>query len=555
MNTMEKPIVIGYKDSLDKVLARGDESFVVISSCVELLRHLEYEADLRYYSGKFKKIIVRHVKDGADWYVLYRKILLIEAPFLFSSFLLYVEIDRPARERFYMPRRKQLKTIVDALQDLNDNKLDELFISQPPRTGKTTLVLFFLVWVAGKNTEQSILYSAYSDVITKAMYDGFIEVLGDSYTYKIKDVFPDLNIASTNSKTETIDLGRVKRYKTLTCRSLYGTLNGACDCNGYLISDDLIGGIEEALNKDRMMGAWSKVVNNLIPRAKMSAKKLWIGTRWSLVDPIGLRLDYLENEESRVRYKVVNIPALDENDESNFDYEYNVGFDSEYYKELRAQFERNNDMASWNAQYAGDPIEREGALFETEDMKYYNGEVTAPVYKKYMAVDVAFGGGDYVSAPIAWETEDGESYIVDWVFDKGDKTITRPLLVDAIMRNEVTDVTFEKNNGGGEYGEWVENELRDRGYRCTIRYAYAPTTKRKEQRIFELSPEIRQFWFRKNGCRSKMYQLAMNNLLSFKLLGKNKNDDAPDSLAQLAMKRNSFIKKRVVVMDRRTLGF
>ena len=546
---------IKYVDAIERALRK--KTLSAIGNGVELLLHIEDVKVMLNWSDELRHVIVEHIRDGAEWYGLYNKILLINAKHRFDDFMMYIEMGRPAKERFYMPRRKWLKPIVDAMQELADDELDELFISQPPRTGKSSLILFFLLWQMGRNPEQSMLYSAYSDIITKAMYNGILEVIEDGDTYRFMDVFPEFKIARTNSKDETIDIKRAKRYPTVTCRSLYGTLNGACDANGYIVMDDLIGGIEEALNKDRMMGAWSKVTNNLLRRAKETCKLLWVGTRWSIVDPTGMRLDFLENDPKarNVRYKIINVPALDENDESNFDYQYGVGFSTEYYQRERAQFERNNDMASWLAQFMGEPIEREGALFESGDMHYFNGEIAdADIIKRYMAVDVAWGGGDYTSAPVAYDTDD-TTYIADWYFSNGDKYITRPQIVECIIRNKVTDVTFESNNGGSEYGEWVDTELKNRGYRCTIRYARAPSNKAKEMRIYEIAPEIRDCYFVQNGKRTKEYQLAMNNLFSFKMVGKNKHDDAPDSLAQLINKRNIGLRKTVQIFKRSQLGF
>ena len=199
-------------------------------------------------------------------------------------------------------------------------------------THNTTLLMFFITWVMGRDSERSNLYSAYSDTITSAFYNGILEILNDPTTYLWRDVFPSAKIASTNSKNETININRNKRYASLTCRSLYGTLNGSTDADGMLISDDLLSGIEEALNKDRLVTVWGKVDNNLLSRAKGSAKILWCGTRWSLTDPIGLRIDTISNNSNFAsrRFKIINMPALDENDESNFDYAYGVGFTTEF---------------------------------------------------------------------------------------------------------------------------------------------------------------------------------------------------------------------------------
>lgn len=210
----------------------------------------------------------------------------------------------------------------------------------------------------GRNPEKSNLYSAFSDTITQAFYNGILEIITDDNTYLWHDVFPDVNIVATNAAMETLDLKRKKRYPSLTSRSLYGTLNGACDCNGILVSDDLIGGIEEALNKNRLDGTWSKVDNNLLPRAKENVNGiLWIGTRWSLADPIGRRMELLQTSAAFAnrKYKIINLPALNDKDESNFNYDYGVGFSTEYYRARRASFEANNDMASFWHNTKGNP--------------------------------------------------------------------------------------------------------------------------------------------------------------------------------------------------------
>ena len=284
-----------------------------------------------------------------------------------------------------------------------------------------------------------------------------------------------------------------------------------------------------------------KVDNNLIPRAKENAKRLWVGTRWSMVDPAGVRMDLLINDPTyaTVRYKIINIPALDpETDESNFDYQYGVGFSTEYYRQRRASFERNNDIASWNAQYMGEPIERDGTLFAPEDLRYYNGILPdGEPDRIFMACDPAFGGGDFVSAPVAFQY-DNDVFIHDLVFNAGDKKITRPMVVELVLRNKVQAAQFEANNGGEEYQEWVEARLKEKGYRLNITSKRAQTTKKKELRIFDKAPEIREFYFLEQGKRSKEYSQFMMNLFSFKITGKNKNDDAPDSLAMLVEMRD-----------------
>lgn len=469
---------------------------------------------------------------------LQKQVLTRVAPYDFDSYMIALEWNREPEERFYLPRRRTIKQLADAIQELAEDKLDELFISQPPRTGKTSLLMFAVTWLVGRDPERSNLYSAYSDYITNAFYNGCLEIIADKVTYRWGEIFPGKAVTDTNSKEEYFNIERKKRYASMTCRSLYGTLNGACDCNGFLIADDLIGTIEEALNKDRLVSAWSKVDNNLLPRAKQNAKILWCGTRWSLADPIGVRRELVTHSDkfANRRVKIISLPALNENGESNFDYDYGVGFDTEYYEARRASFEHNNDMASWLAQYQGEPIERSGALFEPDEMNYYNGELPEDenLVRKFMVIDPAFGGGDFTAGPVCYQYTDGSVYIADVVYSNAEKGVTQKLIVDAVMQHGITAIRFECNRMTMSYKEEVENKLKDRGIRINLMTKAAPNNQAKEARIMDKAETIRGFYFLDENKRSKAYQEFIINVFSFKLVGKNKHDDAPDSLAMAA---------------------
>lgn len=509
-------------------MARAEKDYELVKKVRELS-----------YKGAFG---AEHQK---DFYDLNMKTYLYGAQDYFEDYLVFLEWNREPKEKFYIPRRRIMSKVAEQLQRLEDDELDELFLQEPPRVGKSTMIMFFLTWIMGKHPESSNLYVAFSDTITRALYNGVMEVITDPMTYNWSKVFPTATIADTNSKDETVNISRKKRYPTLTARSLYGTLNGACDCNGYLISDDLLSGIEEAMNPVRLDTAWNHVDNNMVTRAKAGAKKLWCGTMWSIADPISRRKDFLEAEGNRygIRYYFLNLPALNEQDESNFDYDFGVGFDTNYYKQRRASFEKNNDMASWLAQYQQSPIERQGTLFEPAFMRYYNGELPEGEPDRiFMACDIAWGGGDFLSAPICYQYGD-DVYVHDVIFNDGDKFVTRPIVIDRILKHKVNAAQFEANNGGSEYCEYVTNELKNKGYRLNIRAIPAPTNKKKEQRIFDKAPEIREMYFLDTEHRSKEYTKFMQNVFSFTVTGKNKNDDAADSLAMaIDVLNKSFYK-------------
>ena len=286
---------------------------------------------------------------------LLKRTYLYTAKELFSDYMIYLEWNRPPEERFFLPRISVMGKIAREIQKLADDELDELFFSLPPRVGKTTLIMFLMTWLIGRDSERSNLYSAFSDKITSSFYNGVLEVIRDPHTYTWNEIFPQQQIVQTNGKDETLNIDRAKRYPSLTARSLYGTLNGSCDCNGFMIADDLLGGIEEAMSPDRLLSAWEKTDNNLIPRCKEQAKLCWVGTRWAENDPIGKRLNTLQSDGrfANRRFEVINTPAINEKGESNFQYAYGVGFSTEFYQMRKASFEQNDDTASWDAQYMG----------------------------------------------------------------------------------------------------------------------------------------------------------------------------------------------------------
>lgn len=466
----------------------------------------------------------------------YYGILLLEAKYKLDSFCIYIEKNRPVRERFYLPRRDTLIKVVNELQRLEDDELDELFLHMPPRTGKSQIMTMYSAWHCGRDPEISNLYITYKEGLGGAYLGGVMEIITDP-TYCYHDVFPLITIASTDAKNNKIDLCRKKKYKTLSGKGLESGINGEYDAKGIIIFDDILEGVQDVLNTETLRRKQIVFENNAMSRKKEKCKLIFNGTIWSLHDIYMDRLDFLENNPmaSYIRWSVLKIPALNENDESNFDYKYGVGYSTRYYKSLRSKFEENDDMAGWMAQYQQEPIERDGAVFNQANMHFYNGVLPEEgLYRICAACDVALGGADFLSFPVAYMYENGDVYIHDVVFDNSEKNITQPKVVRAIEKNAVGSAFFEANQGGEGYKDDIDRELKKKGIKINLQSKYAPTNKRKEQRIYDKAPTIRQWYFRDAGCRDAEYRKFMTNLYSFTMNGKKKHEDAADSLATLA---------------------
>ena len=473
----------------------------------------------------------------------YYDMLLLESHYLFESFMLYMERKRPPWERFYMPRINPLRQVAQLIQDLYDDKLDEGMIFCPGRIGKTQIVKMGNLWFGSNRPERSNLYSAYSDKITSRYYDGIKEMITDP-TYTYHEIYPENTINGlTDGNDHTIDINRKKTYPTFTMRSIYGTLNGACDCDGLGIYDDLFSGIDEALSEDRQNTVWDKFDNNFMPRIKPGkAKLLGIGTRWAPRDVQGRRLELLSNnpEYAGIRHREIIIPALNENNESNFDYPYKLGYSTLDYKRRMASFENNDDMASWLAQYQQEPIERKGQMFNVDNMNFFNPAEIEGIRpdRIFAANDPAYGGGDFVSMPICYEI-DGEFYIPDVVYNDGDKEITIPEVTSRMeshldkFPNKTAEVHFEETKTTKAYREECEKIWKTDGYPINTSHDPADNKTAKMDRIKNHAPDIRKLHFVDMRYQTKEYRKYFQNILSCTYDGKMKHDDGVDSTAQL----------------------
>lgn len=463
----------------------------------------------------------------------------------FESFLIAMEWDRAPESRFYEPRRLRLQPVVRNLQRLADGELDVLAVSMPPRVGKTTLGLLFITWLAGKNYDKAILSAGYSGALVNSFYDGCTEFL-TSAEYRFLDIFPEAPLVASSAKNLTLDLGNRRRYKTLTFRSIDGTVTGATEASCLLYLDDLVSGIEEAMNINRLENLWAKVSSDMLQRKKNGIPMLIIGTRWSIHDPLGkIEAKY----EGDPRACFMKLPAVEDDGSSNFHYEYNVGYDTSHYANLKAM----TDRVTWECVYMQNPIERDGLVF-TELDRFFDLSQDPPD-DIFFWVDVAFGGNDYLSMPIAYQWGD-DVYIVDCVFMKGDYKITEPIVAGKIMSHGCRRGTFEANNGGDFYARDVMDILKKHDYKCNITSTRAPTNMNKLTRIIQHAPAIKEWLFRDKSLYSQeeMYGVMMNQLTSFVQTGNNKNDDAADSMAGLATMQRKLSIQRPVFIDRRIVG-
>lgn len=477
-----------------------------------------------------------------------RKCYFLAARHNFDDFMIAMEWRREPQARFWLPRRKVLEGkhhIATKIQEFMDDP-EALFLgfSQPPGTGKTTIIKFLLAYIIGREPKSANMYISYSDGMTKMLLDSVRSMLTDTAEYCFHEIFPGLGTPDVSAEYKTVSYRRAGDFPTLGLVSLSGSVTGRTRANRFLVTDDLVKNKEEARSPERLEKLFSDYTATLTTRMIGDhVKQIMLGTRWSSYDPLG-RMQ--EEHTDDPRYTFISIPVWDENEVSNFEYDHPDRYTTEKIRDIRDTI----DSADFECLFMQHGIEKEGLAFPADGLRYYNGVLPDGEPDNICFVnDVAWGGGDSLSMPIAYVYGD-DVYIHDWIFDRRDKSVTKPRVIGKILQHKVKMGQTEANNGGEEYSDDVYRILRtEYGYSINMTHKKAPTTMAKLTRIEQHAPTIRNFYFRDSNCRDDDYRKAMNELTSFSFTSKNLHDDAADSMAMLAA--YAFDRSRIVTVARR----
>jgi hypothetical protein len=466
------------------------------------------------------------------------EVLLLEAQNkIVDSYFQYIEKKREPKDRFYMPRRKQLIKIglVDALQGMIDDKYDILCVSLVPGAGKSTIEKFFHSAVAGWFPKDYSLFYSHSGDITRMYYDGVYDIVTNDDDYAWHDIFPNLSVTSTNAKMEQFNIGKYKPFPSVQCTSVGSKNAGKVRASKFLLVDDMIGGIEEALNPTILDKLWDKYAVDARQRKTQDTdgkpcKEIHIATRWSVHDVIGrIQNMYIGNP----RVKTISVPDVDPvTGESNFDYEYG-GFTKEFFADQQLLM----DEISYRCLYKQEPIEREGLLFPDDKIRRYfnlpHGEpeiITAQC-------DTKGKGTDYFVMPILQKYGE-DYYCIDCVCDNtADYEMQYENASNTLVNNQVQECEFERNAGGDRVAMEVNKRVENKGWICNI--TDVPTETNKEARIFQCSNWILQHIIFKDQSLYKPnepYGVMVSLLKRYSVTGKKQLDDVPDVFSNFALR-------------------
>lgn len=475
-------------------------------------------------------------KDGLKWS---RRSYMLTARDSFDDFMTAMEWDRNRKSRFWLPRRKILEGKFGICTEIEkfmaEKKGKKLTLSTPPGCGKSTLIKFLMCYIMGKFPDSKNIYCSYSDGMVKLMMDAVLDMT-TSEEYNYQEIF-SLGAPTKSQEYNTIGYRRRGDAQTFSLVSIGGSITGRTRADKFMITDDLVKNAEEARSPERLETLYANYTDTISTRQiGNEVKEIMLGTIWSIYDPISREKIRYEGEPG---YHFMAFPVCDEEGHSNFHYEC----EDCYTDEKIAQIKERLDPVTFSCLYMQRGIQKEGMPFTAEQLTWYDGVLPdGEPDSIYAFCDVAFGGGDSLSMPIAYQYGN-DVFIHDVVFNRRDKSVTVPIVANRLKQHGVRKVRFEANVGGQSYADEVSEAVKKIDYACNITSKKAPNTMSKLSKIEQFQQNIREIYFRRDKERGREYDMFINELEVFSFTQKNLHDDAADSLAGLCdMRYNGSAK-------------
>lgn len=477
---------------------------------------------------KFRQGQIALTKMGkGESYEYLRRSYFMTAQDYFDDFCIAMEWERRPKERFYLPRRKQLLKVTKELQRLTDDEIDILCVSMPPGVGKSGLAQFYIDFLVGRDPNGGNLIASHNTAFLRGQYEETLRELDPYGEYCWNEIFKGREVVRTNAQDLKIDVNKAKRFSSFQYRSIQGGNAGLARAEypGILYCDDIIEGIEEAMSEERLETKWRKFNTDLVQRILGKPRMLVIMTRWSVRDIIG-RLENEYRDDPRAVF--LTMPAVDERGNSNFDYGGKIGYSTKDFKKIRDMME----PAAWAALYMNEPIERGGILYQPDELQRFFDLPNEDPDAIWAVCDTKNKGDDYFVMPIAEQYGD-KFYITKIVCDNKTPEVVEPRLVDALVNNGVKMARFESNSAGGRIASNVQDKVNERGGITKIVTKYS--TANKDTRIIVDSAFVKEhFLFLDPDKYDAEYRLAMQFMTTYSMTGKNRHDDVPDAMSMLA---------------------
>ena len=489
----------------------------------------------------FRKKVTKAAQKGKEVTPLVRKSYFLTASEKFRDYLIAVEWDRPYSQKFFLPRATYMDKIgiVDAYQQIYDGELDVLCNSLVKRAGKSQLEINFVNFLSGNSPLKASLIEGAGDALVESFYKGILEYLTDPQ-YSYYEIFPEVSLVETNAKMHTLNLCEKSRFPTVMCRSIDSTQVGLSEATNAIILDDCVQGREEAMNRSLLDKKWDIINGDVLGRALEGTPLIASGTRYSLYDVIG----HIQDKYKNARIKIIEVPALDENDNSNYVY-FNPKLGREIFTTDYFRAERDSLPAEiWESEFQQQPFEAKGLLYPINELKRYEKLPDKDPDTIIAVCDTKEKGEDYLCMPICYVYGD-DAFIEDVVFTKAPPVHSKPMCANMLIKHNVIKCTFESNLAGESFA----NDVNDMVKGCTIRTKRTITN--KATRIEDSSDYVlKHLHFKQEYPLNSQYAEFIKSLTSYTREGRNAHDDAADAISLLVFSLKTFRPNILKVKER-----
>lgn len=440
---------------------------------------------------------------------------------------------------FFKPDRIYLKTLCDILQKLYDGKLflpsgnpaKKLMIAMPPRHGKTRTLTKYSAWVLGQNPKNSTIVAAYNDSLalefSKFTRDEIRRERNDIWDIIYPDVFPGTRIRrGSSSMKQWAVAGAHFSYKGT---GINGTVTGIG--GDILLIDDPVKDAETAFNENALDRLWLWYTGTWLSRKEPNAIEIINHTPWSKKDISGRILD----SEDAKNWYILSMPAcIDEKEKKMLCSEI---LSYEEYCERRSRMEPIVFAANYDMQR----LDKKGLMyreFTTYD-KLPDFENDYEHQGKYMITDTAAQGEDYLCSIYGYAVNE-YFYVIDVDYTQEDIDVTEEEAAEKIVKYKINTADIESNSAGHSWAYHVQKICKEKWKWHGCSFIEQPQTKNKEARIFTHNREVNRRLIFPHDWRHRWPDFY-HAVMTYSKEGKNKHDDAPDTMTRVVEFLDQFV--------------
>jgi len=440
------------------------------------------------------------------------------------------EYCRTLSPDYYQEDREHLKTLCDTLQAFHQKELykpdgtyyTKLIIELPPQHGKSRTLTNFCSWILGHNNEERIITGSFNDELAHDFSKYTRDIIQeDSNIGEIvySDIFPGTKVKRGDASYKQWALeGQFFNYKGC---GINGTVTGKGATTRII--DDPVKSAEIAYNELALDKIWLWYTGTWLSRRGSSeVMDIICNTPWAKKDISGRLLEIQPEAWYRVSMPVINKEG---------EMLCESILDKKAYEDIKSVADGHIHAANYLMQR----LDIKGKLYSSfleyaELPTDKNGKLISEAKPSY--TDTADEGDDYLCHIAAIQSM-GFLYVTDVIYTQEPQEKTEPMTAKCLMENGTKIAYIESNNGGRGFARNVGAIVKEGKGVCAIKWFHQGNN--KISRILTNAPAVMSKVLFPIGWQEK-WPAFYEALNTYQKKGKNKHDDAPDTITGLVEK-------------------